>query len=62
MWDFQGYEGGRRKKEVVCMGAVTSCRGYVQGNSRHLEDEWDTEGNPMCCLAALHCSGKAKQL
>lgn len=55
-------KGARREKEVLCMGAVTSRRGYVQGNSRHLEDEWDTEGNSVCCLAALHCSGKAKQL
>lgn len=44
------------------MGACTSWRGCVQANSGHLEDEKEREGNPVCCLAALHRSGKAKQL
>lgn len=44
------------------MGACTSRRGCVQANSGHLVDEQDREGNPVCCLDALHRSGKAKCL
>lgn len=62
VWDFTGYEGGKEREGGGVYECSHLCRGYVQGNSRHLEDEWDMEGNPVCCLAALHCSGKAKQL
>lgn len=65
MQDAQGCEWGqgeRREKEVVYMGAYMSCTGCVQAKSRYLEDEWDSEENPMCCLAALLCQSNAKQL
>lgn len=52
----------RREKEVGCVGACMSCRGCVQANSGHLEDEQNRVGNPVYCLAALRRSGKAKQL
>lgn len=56
--------GARREEREG--GGVYGCLhvvyGMCSGNSRYLENAWDSEENPMCRLAALLCQSNAKQL